>query len=225
MKKINLPALAFCGLLNLGIFNCASAPEVKKETLEFKLDAERISQSYTLDIKKGNLSIGINPVRYEDGKAGYIIGIYDRKSENEYIDMIFEIYEDRFEIDDTITKKKRLAPTNCYAGEIKIKTPEFYMVINKKYETKGNEKVFSKWWHVYGNIYGKYTTIIDTDGDGNPERLFYKDNQIELYGNKNPKNVKFLGKNKDMIAGGIKLFEGAKKYFLDSVGDFEEIKF
>lgn len=221
--KIHFPALVLCSLLSLGLFNCASAPEIKKEerkTLVSKLDIEREHNTYTLEIKKGNLFVGINPVRDADGKAGYILEIYDERGENECLDMMLEVYEDKMEIFDGVINKNRLASTNCYAGEIRIQTPEFYMKFNKTYKINGKEKVFSEWWHVNGKIYDKYSTIIDIDGDGNPERIFYGDKEIELFGNKN------LEKEKDIIAKGMTLFLKAQKYFYKNVGrNFEHIKF
>lgn len=222
-NKINFPALALCSFLSLGLFNCASnlPPAPKREKLESRLDVERKSNTYTLELRKGNMFIGINPIKSSaDGIGGYIIKIYDKKGENEFIDMMFEIYEAPFEIFDEVIDKNRLASTNCYAGEIRIQIPDFYIKFNKKYDIKGKGKVFSEWWHVYGKIYDKDSTIMDIDGDGNPERIFYGDKEIELFGNKN------LEKNKDIIASGMKLFFKAREYFYKNVGrNFEYIKF
>jgi hypothetical protein len=226
-NKINIPLFALCGALGLGLFNCTSPPAPRHDTLEWKLDLERESQTYVLEMKKDNLFVGITPIKSADDRAGYIMGIYDKKGKDESINMTFEIYANSFEIFDEFIKKSRMSTTNCYSGQITIQTPEFNMVWNKKYEVIGNKKTYSQWTHVYGDVCGKNLTIIDFDGDGNPERIYYdEDSCIKLYPDKkDARTLKSLEKNKDFIIGGLRLFENAKKYFSENVGNFEEIKF
>ncbi|MCL5018498.1 MAG: hypothetical protein M1416_01885, partial [Candidatus Pacearchaeota archaeon] len=177
--------------------------------------AERKFQTYTLQFRIDNFFIGINPVKSsEAGTGGYLIEIYEEKSPSENIRRIFEVDETPVEIFDEIIKKKRMSNTNCYAAQIEANTPEFDIIFNKTYGLKGKEKVYRRWWHVHGKVYGNFTSIIDIDGDGNPDRISYGDKTLELYSGKS------FEKNKDMIAGGIKLFEKARKYFAENVGYF-----
>jgi len=204
---MNFPALMLGGLLNLGfLFGCTpSADEVKHETLEYKLNVERDSQTYVLEIKKGDLFIGINPVFYGGGRGGCLIEIYDEKSEDEAVKIMLELHDN--------------GKSNFYAGEMRVNTPDFFMKFNKK-QDKTEDEIYCKSWHVNGKLYDQFFTIIDSDGDGNPETIYYgEDKTIKLYSDKKTS----LEKHKDIIAGAIESFLKSQKY-INEIGDIESLK-
>ena len=201
----------------------------KRNFLEQKLDETRGMQNYTMEIKKGDLFVGINPVRYNNGKAGYIMEIRDKRGNNEYIDTMLEVYEDKAMIYDKTIGKNRLAGINCYAEEIKIQTPAFWATFNKSCQMINNKKEFSEWTHVYGKVFGRDVTIIDIDGDKKPDSVFFGGKLIPINPDKKLEKMKLekmpAEGNERIIEESTRLFDRAQKYFSENVGSFEEIKF
>jgi hypothetical protein len=232
-RKNLFHALALGAFIVGNVASCISssampeAKEPKREPLECRLDEERSSQNYTLELEKGDLSLGINPVRYNDGKAGYIMNIRDKRGENEYIDTMLEVYEDKIKIYDKTLGKNRMTGSNCYAEEIKIKAEDFYARFNKSCRLINNKKVDSEWTHVYGDVCGKEVTVIDRDGDKKPDSVSFDDNLIEINQGRKISGFNKLPaeKNKEIIDESTKLFDRAQEYFSENVGSFGRIKF
>jgi len=215
-NKLKFPALVFCGLSSLGLFNCISIPENIREPLECKLDIGRKSQTYVFELKKGDFFAGVNPI-YDGEKGGFLLEIRNKKGD-EFVKAMFEIYEDK-------------SGSDSYAGEMRIDTPDFFLKFNKKYEsenkTESKDKIYCRWWHINVKLYNQFFTGVDADGDGNLDRIYNEKNKlIELYST--PKKFKGLSpfeKDKDIIAKVIETFEKSKKYMMDYVGDLESIIF
>lgn len=194
-----LQTAALCFLLST--FGCATKPVVREEPkkFEYKINLENEDYSpFLFELMNEGFSVNFSPSILGDESSIAFFQINKYQAENDFINILINFYRDDSD-----------SPVE-YNMQIQIVNPNFDMFVNRRWKNDLNS---SDSWQINGSLYGKPVYLRDYDGDGNLDSLFY-----------NEKEVEFLERNKDIIAGCFKLYEHCKKHLKD-LGSLENLVF